>query len=145
MKYTIIFAFLLVLISANKVFACKCAPPLGKNEKEIVTKAKEKSAVVFSGKVTNIIGRSDGTVEVKFQVETAWKGKSFKVFSVFTIDPKTCCFCGFNFRIGEKYIVYAYGNEKPSTSTCTRTKIFENAGKDKKYLGKPISFITAKS
>jgi len=44
--------------------------------------------------------------------------------------------CGYEFKIGQRYLVYAYRHkEKLTTSICTRTKSFINANEDLAFLG----------
>ena len=45
--------------------------------------------------------------------------------------------CGYGFRVGERYLVYAYRDEKTrelSTSICTRTRTLTRAGEDLQYV-----------
>ena len=45
--------------------------------------------------------------------------------------------CGYGFRVGERYLVYAYRDEKTgklSTSICTRTRPLTRAGEDLQYI-----------
>lgn len=43
--------------------------------------------------------------------------------------------CGYQFKIGQRYLVYAYGEKKLTTSICTRTKSFASANEDLAFLG----------
>lgn len=44
--------------------------------------------------------------------------------------------CGYNFRIGERYLVYAHSyGDRLATGICTRTKPFANANEDLTFLG----------
>lgn len=51
-----------------------------------------------------------------------------------------CCICGYPFRVGERYLVYASngyeGEPELWTNICTRTKSLANAANDVKVLGK---------
>ena len=42
---------------------------------------------------------------------------------------------GSRFTMGQKYLVYAYGEDELGTSRCTRTKSLESATFDLKELG----------
>ncbi len=44
--------------------------------------------------------------------------------------------CEYPFKVGERYLVYAYGDENElGTSTCTRTRKLKKAKEDLKALG----------
>lgn len=44
--------------------------------------------------------------------------------------------CGYDFKIGQRYLVYAYRyKDQLTTSICTRTKSFERANEDLAFLG----------
>jgi hypothetical protein len=56
--------------------------------------------------------------------------------------------CGYGFRLGQTYVVYAYSapDGRLTTGICTRTALIENAGDDLAYLrslssGLPASFV----
>lgn len=70
----------------------------------------------------------------KFSVEQAYLGVAGTEIEVFTGTGGGDC--GYQFRIGQRYLVYAYRDkEKFTTSICTRTKPFVNATEDLAFLG----------
>ncbi|HWP42272.1 MAG TPA: hypothetical protein VNO14_03480 [Blastocatellia bacterium] len=124
--------FLLFIHSSG--LACTCLP--AKNATEEIGR----SAAVFSGKVIEI-RRDEGakdlfaTVEAVFEVERAWKGIEKKTVSVFTSSQSSAC--GYGFKRGESYLVYASeGREgRLITSICSRTRLLKDANDDLKELG----------
>ena len=126
----IVIAFL--VFAAGESFACTCAPPS-------IDKALEGADVVFSGKVTKIIesnihrnGRPI-TSTVYFKVFKAWKGVTTEEMIVRTSINSPLC--GFPFRVGEKYLVFALGEKIFSTWLCSGTKSLRYAKADIKFLG----------
>ena len=146
MKIKFKILFLVAFLSIPQIVnACSCGLSSfiedklsGKSERAIVSEAKNIADAVFIGKVIEVNERADGIAEVKFVVDKVWKGTIFQAVSVFTTNRKECCNCGFLFRVGEVYLVYASGENELTTSQCTRTTLKELAKIDKKYLGKPI-------
>jgi len=108
--------------------ACECKEP----DSPLSTLAK--STAVFSGKVVELTKNpSDFTKTVKFDVHRTWKGVSEKELDVVTaIDDGGC---GYNFVIGETYLVYASGTDVLHTSSCGRNKLFTDAFEDLAQLG----------
>jgi hypothetical protein len=70
---------------------------------------------------------------VKFRVETFWKG--VKSSEVVVSSSQGIVPCGGKFRVGEKWLVYAYGKYLQA-DICTRTALLANAAEDLKALGK---------
>lgn len=142
--FVLVVGFLALLFAPSVAFACSCEiPPIGKNDKQLVKLEREKSKAVFSGEVTEIIfkqtipGEPAPVAEVRFKVLQSWKGVGTNSVTVLTAN--ICCICGYSFKVGERYLVYAYGsNEDESfwTNICTRTKYLSEASKDLQSLGK---------
>lgn len=133
----IITLFLINLSFAN---ACSCALPAPPKE------SLEHSTAVFAGKVVDIdvpSGRVVGPlievssadpVKVTFDVSKVWKGPKYKTLSLTTARDGVSC--GYSFKKGEEYVVYAYGEaEKLSAGICSRTKVLANAQEDLQELG----------
>ena len=137
-----ILSFVALLFAPSIAFACSCSlPPIGKTEKQLIKLERKKSQAVFVGEVTEIIapkttsGEEAWTAEVRFKVLQTWKGITTETVKVFTANR--CCICGYEFAVGERYLVYAYSSNKDlGTSFCTRTKTLSEASKDLKVLGK---------
>lgn len=124
----------LLLLKPSSVIACSCSLPLTPLEE------LEKSTAVFSGKVTDIdfpIGikiSSADPVKVTFEVSKTWKGPNSKTLIVATARHGASC--GYSFKQGEEYLVYAYNEEdKLSASLCSRTELLSSAETDLQELG----------
>ena len=121
-------------------FACSCnlSHLVGKSEKYQVNYARKHADAVFSGLVTEIIiDEKSHTYEAKFRVRESWKGVDLEKISLF--GGTDCCFCQYEFKVGESYLVYAVLDKERnrlSTSICQRTELLSVAQKDLKYLGK---------
>jgi hypothetical protein len=146
---------LILMLDAPAAGACSCMTPL--------TAADQfRSAhLVFLGKVESIedrrtrirrfllmvrelIGqapemdwpayeRSNG-FEVTFRAVTTWKGPPKREVRVLT--GRGGGDCGYPFKVGETYLVYAYVNEVAYTGICTRTHEAAIAGDDLADLAK---------
>jgi hypothetical protein len=89
---------------------------------------------VFAGQVLDV-GRSTGrgVVSVRMRVDRVWKG-DIGADLLLTTDLSDC---GFEFRSGEQYIVYASATgEQLTTTVCHRTHVLADAASDLKYLGR---------
>lgn len=124
-----------LLLNVETGYACSCiAPPP-------VTQALDQAGAVFSGKVLQVKRVRNnrqgelGNVEVVFAVNTSWKGAERRVVSVFTASQSAAC--GYGFRKGMTYLVYANGDAqgKLTTSICSRTKRLKDARDDLGELG----------
>ena len=102
-----------------------CVPP--KNPYKV-------SKAIFFGELVEIVQpdlRSPRVV--KFKVEQYWKGVTDESVSIVTTAVVPC---GYNFRVGEKYLIYA-GEEKGQLETAPcRILHIDSAEKDLKKLGK---------
>jgi len=75
---------------------------------------------------------------VTFEITTSWKGVELGKAAVKTDAQATAC--GYGFRVGESYLVYAERNRPTgelSTSTCSLTKLEPEAATDRLALGPP--------
>ena len=127
---------MLVGFSWIEAQACTCAIPLTNlTLKQQVTKAQKQSRAVFVGRVMQVVQNPDASgVSVKFLVEKSWKGSLSRKVNIFTGLGGGDC--GYQFEVGESYLVYASGaKEKLSTSICQRTAPRSGNG-DIKHLGK---------
>ncbi|HEX8746697.1 MAG TPA: hypothetical protein VF717_05805 [Pyrinomonadaceae bacterium] len=124
-----------LLLNFDVGYACTCAPPPS------VAQSLSQAGAVFSGKVLQVKrvkGRGEQAglwqVEVIFAVNTSWKGAERKVLSVFTASQSAAC--GYNFRRGTTYLVYAGESQgKLATTICSRTKRLGDAREDLRELG----------
>lgn len=113
-----------IVCAARPVGACVCAD-MGSLADEY-----HHSSAVFVGRIVSLEISSkviDGdTIEnmiATFDVERRWKGPSVRRLRVQTCGTQALvCTCGFNFQLGERYVVFAEG--KPlKTSSCNRNAI----------------------
>ena len=118
-------------------YACSCFPLGNEPLKQQVDRAKKNSAAVFSGKVLEVIKKPDNfQVVVKFQVQSSWKGNVSKQITITTASDSAMC--GYNFEVGESYLVYTSGADVKNlqTNLCSRTAKLSAAKADTKVLGK---------
>jgi hypothetical protein len=98
------------------------------------------STAVFTGEVTDIRKNEStpfGGREVTLRVKKLWKGDPRKTIEVHTAGSSAAC--GYPFKIGETYLVYAVSDEADPmrVSLCSRTAPVDQAKEDLSYLGKP--------
>ena len=124
----------IIMFHTDAGHACTCAPV------QSAAQELERATAVFSGKVVEIKRhkRPEGIfagVEVVFRVEKTWKGVEGGTVRVFTSSHSAAC--GYGFRKGRTYLVYAYGDAKGGLSTgiCSRTKRLKDAREDLGELG----------
>ncbi len=128
-------------ISPSIGYACSCLEP------PAVEEALERSKAVFMGKVIEIkeqkILGGGTTNRILFEVVKTWKGESQSQIFITTGQPGAGD-CGYDFRKGEEYLVYAnrtsiYGyNVDLSTVVCDRTNKLSEAEDDLVLLGEGI-------
>lgn len=126
---TLFILSLFTVIKAPLTFACSCTMPRAPSEE------LKKATAVFSGMVTDIDRNLTGYgYKVKFDVEKIWKGISDKTVVVSTGMGGGDC--GYGFKEGEKYFVYAYGDiSSLSASICSRNRLLSAAGDELSALG----------
>lgn len=116
--------------------ACSCAGPPSPCE------SYGSAAVVFVGTATGLRAEPrsnqkqvDWTPRVfKFSVEQSYLGVAGTEIEVSTGSGGGDC--GYEFKIGERYLVYAYQSDnRLATGICTRTKLFAQASDDIAFLG----------
>jgi hypothetical protein len=139
MRYVIrIITMLLVAVAwAHPAGACSCLPsgPPCQNLFQ--------SDVVFVGTVTGLRPMRTPETErlvlerriVAFNVEKGIRGINGSAVDVRTGSGGGDC--GFDFKIGERYVVYAYRHPDGwlSTGTCSRTRLAADAAEDLAYFG----------
>lgn len=145
-------AMVLFAFAAEELAACSCIPPRPPNE------AFADAHAVFEGKVVAVddqstalrkawdalgekLGRNSGWEDyerrhgfkVVFQVTKMWKGPVTKRLVLYT--GRGGGDCGFPFKKGEVYVVYAYCDKAYcSTGICTRTRPRSAAAEDLRYF-----------
>lgn len=90
---------------------------------------------VFTGEITDVA--TDGDVKTfTFKVEKYWKGAASKRIEINV--QQTMRYQAW-FKVGEKYLVFARGDESSEKlweRRCSRTKLLANASEDLQQLGK---------
>lgn len=135
--FIIIMAFALVSVSfaiPQSAAACSCAELLSP------AKALDRATAVFSGMVVslegptgNIISSAD-PVTVVLQADKVWKGAKQSNITITTaLDSASC---GYEFQIGQWYLVYANGaHDDLQVDLCSGTKQLFQADEDLEFLG----------
>lgn len=156
--------FLFHLPRTPAAFACSCVPP-GPPQEEL-----RKSTAVFTGRVDRIdrfVVASTGEevsfivvrafedvkslqfekllsygVAITLDIGETWKGVSGGTIAL--LGGAGGGDCGYDFREGERYIVYAYtslayGEPTLGTSICTRTRLLADADTDLASLGEGVA------
>lgn len=85
---------------------------------------------------------ADWELNAEYQIATLrliekWKGDAEAVVVIKVTTE--CCLCGYRFEQGETYLVYANGPYEDgyySTTSCTRTRLFDQSDADIKELDK---------
>ena len=145
---SLLFFIVLTVHQPNISSTCDCLQPKSPTEELKIAKA------VFVGKVVEVIepdlskttrGGRDNLIalmekssrRIKFKIERTWKGISLDEITVTT--PPTSC--RYDFKVGERYLVYAYGMRITNlgVSKCTRTRKLQEAVEDLKELGEGMS------
>ncbi|WP_339268194.1 hypothetical protein NYE54_29920 [Paenibacillus sp. FSL K6-1330] len=137
----ILLSCLLLLVSlytvkpAN-VFACSCAGP------PTVEESLERSAAIFAGKVTKLVGpkpklvmSSADPVHVMLEVTEVWKGELAGMTELTTAMSSASC--GYDqFAVGSEFLVFAsVESGQLRTGMCDGTKLLSTAGKELTELG----------
>ncbi len=129
-------AIITLFVNEETIYACSC-------EFDYTPAAQfEYHDAVFRGEVISKSGRHaqcdpsraffrESVVE--FKVDTVWKGEINETTYVTTNYHEETC--GYPFKIGEKYIVYAYERDgELSVSLCSRTGPAPDAQEDLEFL-----------
>jgi len=132
-------AIIFLLLSFETASACLCIGLEKLTPKEVRMRLNgelKKASVVFSGEVTQL-----DEFKVMFLVEKVWKGETVEKITMSTgaIDNGdgtiTRTSCDYDFKMGEKYLVYATGlGEKMQTYQCTGTGEIKNSEGRIKFL-----------
>jgi hypothetical protein len=119
-----------VLGSANVVAGSCGGAGEGETRADLVRRAFDRSAAVFSGRVLSVRRRKGFLFDrvIVFRVSRNWKGAANPTITLVTADDLS----PFDFRPGAEYLVYAYANffkdgrgrtleEGLSADQCSRT------------------------
>ncbi len=127
------FSVLCVFSLARSSWACSCAPGFTPQQ------AAAQASAIFLGKAEKVAAPSSsqpfGEVQVKFKVDRFWKGLTSRHVVVGTWSSSAMC--GYGFREGDNYLVYAHidSQGKLQTSLCSRTRREVDADEDLVFLG----------
>jgi hypothetical protein len=126
---------LLVCLGQASTDACTCA------QTQLSRHEIHSTAALFSGRCTKIEKVTDShRAKVSFDVKSVWKGMLGKTVVIRT--PASEAACGYTFRVGGDYMVYAYDRGRPGepyTGLCTHTKPLAKAAIDKALFGSSLS------
>jgi hypothetical protein len=113
--------------------ACSCGGMPG-SEREQAERELAYSSAVFAGKVVSIT-KGEPTPRsklVSFRVSEVWKGPEQDTLEVST--PRYEASCGYSFKEGQEYLVYAEG-KRMEVSSCGGTTLLSEASADFEALG----------
>ena len=140
MKPRFLFMFLiagLMLLSSANVLACTCGSGGGAPCQEFWrADAVFAGTVVGSGKIN--VGEGELKQEmrlVRLTVDQPIRGMQSAEVEVITGWGGGDC--GYAFKLGQRYLVYAYreeGDKRLSTSICTRTRLLKKADEGSLFL-----------
>ncbi len=131
---------LLLTLDASPLGDCTC-PNLNPNVRDEVAREFHEAGAVFEGEVKSIETRpaedSPTVFErrmVTLRVLRVYRGPKEKTLVVGTGLGDSDC--GYNFKVGKKYLVYAFANPagRLTTNICERTRPFWRAAADERYL-----------
>jgi hypothetical protein len=127
----------LVALFPDSASACSCAMLPG-SEQERAERALAESTAVYAGEVVNISKGKPLSIRepnaVSFQVSDVWKGAEQETLEVTT--PRGGAACGYPFKEGQEYLVYAYGGRQSiKVDLCSETKPLSKASADLEALG----------
>ena len=136
LKMVLCMAFLCLGLFIDDAVACTCT---GGTTSELRQSARAVFLAKVASKRKSDAVKEDG-VEVTLEVEKVWKGKITKQTIIHT-GPTDDLYpfielCATPFKIGESYIIFAYGKKKLSTDVCAGTGDFPYAVKVIEELGK---------
>ena len=124
-------SFCIIGVLARPASACSCVPPPPPEQ------ALEEAEAVFVGMVTRLDQREPHgrlpQVQVTLRVQRSFKGDLGSTVEIHTATSSAAC--GFSFREGQRYLVYAHPREDGprgllATSLCTRTAHLDHARED---------------
>lgn len=140
-NFTLPGAALVLLFSFDVAFGCVCFHAENPTPESVSAERKKeygKATIIFSGEVVEL-----DKFKAKFKVDVIWKGDAVSRITMLTgtIDngdgTQTSSSCDFNFKLGEKYLIYAYGEtDRLKTHECSRSSLLKNAVEETEGLEK---------
>ena len=114
------------LVLPQCAYACSCMPVS-------IQRYISSSEAVFSGEVVEV-DKGSQISTVTLRASEVWKGPQRETFEVST--PRDEASCGFPFKEGQEYLVYAYtGKQGLEVDLCSETIPLSEAGVDLAVLG----------
>jgi hypothetical protein len=130
-----ILALMVWMVAPGAARACECAMP------NAPCKVFANTPAVFAGRATKIVTSPNGNRTVDFEVSQAYSGVTEKTVELTTGSGGGDC--GYDFKEGVSYLVYAYNGAPPLgevgklyTGICSRTRPLAEAKDDLDYLSK---------
>lgn len=157
--HLLVSAIIALTFSSTPVLACKCVspPPDIKTAQDLAQWTANRSDTIFEGRVESVelkwtlmqaklgavipadIEEDSPAMQVSFDVSRSYRGAQQKNIRIRTGVGGGDC--GFNFEVGEQYLVYAFADEsgKLSAGICSGTALLEESKANLSYLrGEPI-------
>lgn len=119
---TTLFILFVIIFAAPRVFACSCMTPE-------ISKMVEHADLIFFGQsyalmLDDPLAESfQSSLTAQFEITKILKGELEAGEAVEIQTATESSMCGFNFRVGRYYIVYAFNRgDRFHTDICTRTR-----------------------
>jgi len=140
MKLLLIVVLIFSLPPATRAADCVCIKQPHPSEEKVKADRRQvydKATAVFVGKVVAL-----DAYTVTFRLEKRWKGDSLNevILSTGAVPgyegtplPDEC---GYQFQLGEEYLVYAFGAAKKMKASICSTLLIKNAAEEEKGLDK---------
>ncbi len=139
---------LIFALHASPLLGCTCADYKLSVREEVAREFRE-AAAIFEGEVKSIDTHEESGAIFERRIVTlrileVYKGPSEKTLVVGTGLGDEDCGC--NFKVGKKYLVYAFKNPsgRLTTTICDRTRPLWRAVADRRYLNELVQEESAK-
>lgn len=109
------FSLLTISVTAAPKPASACSCIAGGTVEEAYAEA----AAIFAGTVRSVTAKTGTGYTVDMTVDEYWKGDLDSEVTISTAGDSAMC--GYNFSVGEHYLVYAYGEGTLNVGLCSRT------------------------
>jgi len=139
MKRSTFAFFVLTLFAGRDALACSCPQP------GLPCQVAWRADAVFAGVVVSIEAVDNDSLGAPYQSKlvkvSVQRGFTNEVSG--TVDVITGMGggdCGYDFKEGERYLIYAFrsvSSGRLTASICSRTRLLSEAAEDLKYLGSP--------
>jgi len=129
----------MIVLGGASAQACSCAGP-GSPKAELAQHNSVLQGTVESIKQVAVGAHGSRQNLVKFKIEQSWKGISSWHSTMVVRTSTSGASCGYGFKVGQSYVVYAGLSEEGElhTSLCTRNALTANAAEDLAELGEGV-------